>query len=187
MKQPVKKKVFAICGSTRQCSANLQLLKNIASLTAGEWEVDIFTDLALLPHFNPDLDKEGENPPGAIPSLRQKIAMSDGVLICTPEYVFSLPGSLKNLLEWMVSTTVFSEKPVAIITASAHGEKGHEALRLIMKTIYADLREGAQLLISGVRAKIGPSGQITDRPTKEQILSLVSCFSAQMGEERSKP
>ncbi|MGN6164693.1 MAG: NADPH-dependent FMN reductase [Flavisolibacter sp.] len=132
-------KVFAVCGSTRTHSANLRLLQAIAKLAAAEMETEIYNDLAQLPHFNPDLDKENDEAPAVVQWLRNKIKEADGVLICTPEYVFSLPGSLKNFIEWMVSTTVFSEKPVAFITASASGVKAHADLQLIMKTIYADL------------------------------------------------
>src|SRR6187402_3552834 len=112
----MKKKIFAICGSTRTNSANLQLLKAIAVLSVNEFEIEIYDQLAALPHFNPDTDNE--TPPEAVAILREKIKTCDGVLICTPEYIFSLPGSLKNAIEWMVSTTLFSHKPTAIITAS---------------------------------------------------------------------
>ncbi len=64
-------------------------------------------------------DLDGENPPEAVLAFRKQIAAADGVLICTPEYVFTLPGSLKNALEWCVSTTIFSQKPTGLITASA--------------------------------------------------------------------
>jgi NAD(P)H-dependent FMN reductase len=101
------------------------------------------------------------------------------VIICTPEYVFSLPGALKNAIEWTVSTTLFSEKPVALITASALGQKAHEALQLIMKTIYARFDEQTQLLISGVRAKIKDTG-IVDEGTLQQVRSLVSHFAERM-------
>ena len=67
--------------------------------------------------------------------FRKSIEEADAVLICTPEYVFSLPGILKNALEWTVSTTVFSDKPTALLTASSSGEKAHESLLLVMKTL----------------------------------------------------
>jgi NAD(P)H-dependent FMN reductase len=175
-----KMKVFAICGSTRINSANLQLLHAIANLAAKEMEMEIYNALADLPHFNPDLDKENDEVPDAVQSLRNKIKEADGVLVCTPEYVFSLPGSLKNLIEWMVSTTVFSEKPVALITASASGAKAHADLQLIMKTIYADLHRQSQLLISGVRAKINSNGEITDDATLQKIKELIARFIIQM-------
>ena len=119
-----RKKVLAISGSTRKESSNLQIVQAIARLSADNLDMDIFQELDSLPHFNPDLD--GDQVPPAVTAFRNRIREAAGVLICTPEYVFSLPGSLKNALEWMVSTTIFSGKPVALITAAAQGEKAHD-------------------------------------------------------------
>jgi NAD(P)H-dependent FMN reductase len=176
-----KKKVFAICGSTRASSANLSIIQYLAGITSNELEVEIYSDLASLPHFNPDLDKDIA--PVIVEKLRTKIKDADGVLICTPEYVFSLPGALKNLIEWCVSTTIFSEKPVALITASAHGAKAHESLKLIMKTIYADVREEAQLLIQGAKGKIDSSGEIADVVTAQHLQQLAGFFINQLNEK----
>ncbi len=175
MKDPMKKKIFAICGSTRANSANLQLLKAIAALSANEFEIEIYDQLAVLPHFNPDIDNE--TPPEEVTTLREKIKACDGVLICTPEYVFSLPGSLKNAIEWMVSTTLFSHKPTAIITASGLGERAHESLQLIMKTIEAKMTAQTQLHISGVRSKVNANGEIIDESTLNKINELIASFS----------
>src|SRR5689334_13830668 len=125
--------ILAIIGSTRAQSSNLHLVQWIAAHYKDDYIIEIFDTLDELPHFNPDLDNEDVSP--KVVQLRNKIASADGVLICTPEYVFSLPGSLKNALEWTVSTTVFSDKPTALITASGLGEKAHESLQLIMRTL----------------------------------------------------
>ena len=115
----MKKRIFAISGSTRSQSANLKLLHLIADWVEDRYDVEIFEGIAQLPHFNPDVDKD--EAPLEVQALRTKISEADAVLICTPEYVFSLPGSLKNALEWMVSTTILSDKPTGLITASASG------------------------------------------------------------------
>ena len=112
----------------------------------------------------------------AVTGLRS-IAAADGVVICTPEYVFSLPGSLKNAIEWTVSTTVFSNKPVAIITASGLGEKAHEALQLIMKTIEATMLPSTQLLIQGARTKLNDSGEIVDEAILKKTKELIEALS----------
>jgi len=95
-----KVKILAITGSTRNNSSNYKILKFISEHIKDSFEVEIFEDLAEIPHFNPDLDKE--NPPKEVEVFRNKIISADGVIICTPEYVFSLPGSLKNALDWCV-------------------------------------------------------------------------------------
>lgn len=169
-----KKKIFAIIGSTRARSSNLQLVKRFADLTVEKFTVTIFEGLSALPHFNPDLDNE--NPPPQIIEFRQQIINADGVIICTPEYVFSLPGSLKNAIEWCVSTTIFSQKPVGLITASASGEKGQEELKLVMKTIETKFNEETTLLIRGIKGKFDNEGNLTDEETKTRLTKFINSF-----------
>ncbi|GAC1420666.1 MAG: NADPH-dependent FMN reductase [Flavisolibacter sp.] len=168
------KKILALCGSTRKKSSNLQILQFIQQSFAAQLNIEIYTQLEFLPHFNPDRD--GQDPPSAVVSFRKKINEADGVIICTPEYVFSLPGTLKNAIDWMVSTTLFSELPVALITASGLGQKAHESLIMIMKTIYAQTNPELQLLIQGARAKINTDGIICDPDTSQAIQKLMEEF-----------
>jgi chromate reductase, NAD(P)H dehydrogenase (quinone) len=172
------KRVLAISGSTRANSANAQVLRAAAALAGDRWAVTYYNQLDGLPHFNPDLDND--NPPESVVALRQQLEAADGLLICTPEYVFSLPGSLKNALEWLVSTTLLTNKPTALITASAAGEKAHESLQLILSTLQARYVPGTTLLISGVRGKLDAYGSLTDVPTQQAIEGLVSLFSSLM-------
>jgi len=176
----MKNKVLAICGSTRSTSANLQILRYLENISKDDLEFEIYTELDKLPYFNPDLDKDVA--PSIVEELRNKIKKANGVLICTPEYVFSLPGALKNAIEWCVSTTVFSEKPVALITASAHGAKAHESLQLVMKTIYSALQPDTQLLIQGAKGKINNEGEITDSRTAQQLNNVIGAFINQLSE-----
>ncbi len=168
------KKIFVIIGSAGAHSANEKLVANIASLTRGFFEPDVFNSLKSLPHFDPQLSVEGT--PQSILDFRNRIAAADGVIICTPEYIFSIPSGLKNAIEWCVSTTVFSEKPMGIITASASGVKGHEELKMIMKTLYSKFREDTTLLIQGVKGKISDQCEITDSKTKIELAEFVECF-----------
>lgn len=173
-----RKKVLAISGSTRSQSANLHLINAIAALAANRWNVEIFQGLAALPHFNPDLDTEA--PPESVTHFRDLLKKADGVLICTPEYVFSLPGSLKNAIEWTVSTTLFSQKPVALVTAATLGQKAHEALQLIMKTVEAKTDAQSQLLISSVNSKLSADGRLIDATTLNAVQALVTSFTEAM-------
>jgi len=174
----VKKiKIFAITGSTRKNSSNFKILKFISQNISSQFEVEIFEDLEGIPHFNPDLDNEF--PPEKVISFRSKIIQADGVLICTPEYVFSLPGSLKNALEWCVSTTIFSNKKTGILTASASGEMAHQQLLLIMKTLDAKFENNSQLLIQGVRGKINETGQVINSQTLEALRFFINNFENQ--------
>ncbi len=170
----LRKSVFAICGSTRANSSNLQIIKAIAKLAKDDLDIEIYDGLDRLPHFNPDLDNEHVS--AIVTEFRNKLIAADGILFCTPEYVFSLPGSLKNAIEWTVSTTIFTNKPVAIITASSLGEKTHESLQLILKTINARFDDQSQLLISGVKTKVNNHAEITDAFTLKKINELIRAF-----------
>lgn len=169
-----KRKILAISGSTRKNSSNFKILSYISNQLNSKFEVEIFEDIDQLPHFNPDLDNQ--NPPTEIHSFRNKIINADGVIICTPEYVFSLPGSLKNALEWCVSTTIFSNKKTGLITASASGEMGHEQLLLVMKTLEAKFDDTTQLLIQGVRGKVNEEGEIVSVETVEALQNFIKNF-----------
>jgi NAD(P)H-dependent FMN reductase len=168
------KKIFVIIGSASKNSSNEKLIENFAVLTKKIFSLEIFDDLKTLPHFDPELSTS--NPPAEILQFREHIEKADGIVICTPEYIFSVPGGLKNAIEWCVATTVFSEKPVGIITASADGQKGHEELQLIMKTLTAKFTAETTLLIRGIKGKINNQGQITDSKTKEDLVKFIEAF-----------
>src|SRR3954470_17439536 len=111
-------KIIAICGSLRAQSSNLALLRAAAKIAA---EVQIYDGMGKLPHFNPDDDVEGATPPPAVAELRAMLADADGILISSPEYAHGVPGSLKNMLDWLVSDGALVDKPVALINASPVG------------------------------------------------------------------
>ena len=121
-----RKNIFVIIGSASRNSANQKLIDVFAALTIDDFKLTIYNDLKSLPHFDPELSIE--KTPKIVVEFREAIDNADGIIICTPEYIFSLPSGLKNAIEWCVSTTVFSDKPMGLITASASGQKGHEEL-----------------------------------------------------------
>jgi chromate reductase, NAD(P)H dehydrogenase (quinone) len=168
------KNILAISGSLRAKSTNLTIIENIAEMFADQINVTIYDGLANLPYFNPDLESAASI--AEVEDFRRQIRESDGVLICTPEYVFSIPGALKNALEWTVGTSDFAGKPTALITASSLGEKTHESLFLVLKTIEAKISDDTALLISGARTKINSTGKLSDAPTIEAINLLIESF-----------
>jgi chromate reductase len=168
------KNILAISGSLRARSTNLTIIENISEMFSGKINVTIYDGLARLPHFNPDLEQAA--PIAEVADFRRLIRAADGVLICTPEYVFSIPGALKNALEWTVGTSDFAGKPVALITASSLGEKTHESLFLVLKTIEAKISERTALLISGARTKINSTGKLSDAPTIEALNLVIESF-----------
>jgi chromate reductase len=168
------KKIFVINGSASESSSNQKLIDNVAELTKDFFSLVVSNDLKTLPHFDPELSTN--NTPQVILDFRECIKNADGILICTPEYVFSIPSGLKNAIEWCVSTTVFSDKPTGLITASASGEKGQEELQLIMKTLMAKFTDDTTLLIQAVKGKINEQGNITDSKTKKDLEKFIDAF-----------
>lgn len=169
-----KKNILAIIGSASANSSNLKLVEHIGILTKDNFNLNIYTDLKTLPHFDPELSEN--NPPEAIVALRSAIQNADGILICTPEYIFSIPSGLKNAIEWCIATTIFTDKPTALITASASGEKAHEELQLIMQTAMAKFTTKTTLLISGIKGKLDHQGNFTDNKTEKQVLNFIDAF-----------
>ena len=139
------KKIIAIIGSLSGRSSNKAIVNHIAGLAADKLDIDIYDGIRDLPQFNPDLDDE--NPPNSVVEFRQRVRDCDGVLISTPEYIFGVPGALKNALDWTVSTADFREKPVALIVASTSGEKAYESLLFTLQTIeLTDVRSSFRTL-----------------------------------------
>ncbi|WP_338815018.1 NADPH-dependent FMN reductase [Bernardetia sp. Wsw4-3y2] len=169
-----KKKVFIIIGSASDNSTNQKLIENFVNSTKDDLDCLVYNELKLLPHFDPLLSSQ--NSPKEIVEFREKIQNADAIVICTPEYVFSIPSGLKNAIEWCVSTTVFSNKPTGLITASANGQKAHEELQLIMKTVMAKFTDDTVLLIEGIKGKINEQGQITDSKTSEDLTLFINQF-----------
>jgi chromate reductase len=169
-----KKNIFIIIGSASKDSVNEKLIDLFTHATNDSFICTVFKDLKTLPHFDPELSTD--KAPASIIAFRNSIEKADGIIICTPEYVFSIPSGLKNAIEWCVPTTVFSEKPTGLITASASGEKAHEELQLIMKTLMAKLKNETILLIQGAKGKIDESGQLNDAKTKTDFLNFIDAF-----------
>jgi chromate reductase len=175
-------KILAITGSVRPGSASQYIINYLTEKFSGIAEIHLFKSLSELPYFDPGI-AEG-NIPEPVRRFREDIASSDGVLFCTPEYVFSLPGILKNALEWTVSMTIFTQKPVAIIIAAASGEKALESLELIMETFSAALDKDSTLLIKAAKGRLGSAGEITDKQLEADLKSLFEAFAKRIGSQQ---
>lgn len=156
-------KVLAISGSLRTGSSNTALLEAAAGLAHPGIEIVTFRGLGELPHFNPDLDAEGHEPPPEVAALRAQVSAADGVIISSPEYAHGLPGALKNALDWLVSYPDFAGKPVLLWNASAAGGQWAQASLLeILNTMSARVLVEASLLDPFLRRKLRPGADLTD-------------------------
>ena len=172
------KKVIAICGSTRKESVNLSYIQAITNLAGGIFEVSLFDGLADLPHFNPDNDIQPA--PENVTKFRNALRTADGILICTPEYAMGVPGTLKNAIDWTVSSCEFLHKPVALVTASSQGKKAHLSWLDTLQIIESRITNETQLLISYAKTKININREITDAETLKEVNLLIHAFAELM-------
>lgn len=115
-------RILAISGSLKSTSTNSALLRACAALAPASMQFHFYDQqIGALPHFRPDLDEEGMTPPAEVAELRRLLAQSDAVLISCPEYAHGVPGSFKNALDWLVSTSELTDKPLALLMASPSG------------------------------------------------------------------
>jgi chromate reductase len=170
--------ILAMSGSLRASSNNTRLLRATGALAPEGMVFTIFDGLADLPHFSPDLD--GADPPLSVHNLRKLLQAVDGVLICTPEYAFGVPGALKNALDWTVSSGEFYGKPVAIISASPSptgGDKAHASLLLTMNALGAHVPTGGKLMIPAIGKKLHANGEVSDLETRQALRSVLDALA----------
>jgi NAD(P)H-dependent FMN reductase len=128
-------RILAICGSLQAKSKNLTLLDAAAAAVSAGVEVVLFDGLRDLPHFNPDIEASGV--PESVRRWRQALADSHAVLVASPEYGFSLPGVLKNGIDWVIGSGELEGKVVAITTAVPGPERGRRGLQALRDTLTA--------------------------------------------------
>jgi len=138
-------RLLALCGSLRAVSTNLTLLKAAGLLAPPGVVIERFEGLADLPHFNPDLDVEPAPP--QVTAFREAVRRADGLIISSPEYARGVPGSLKNALDWLVSSDLFPQKPVALFNASDRSVAMQAALRLTLETMSAKMVDVATITV----------------------------------------
>lgn len=156
-------RALLISGSTRAGSANTAALMTAVALAPREVRAHLYHGLAALPAFNPDHD--GELLPEQVADLRREIGQADVVLFCTPEYAGTLPGSLKNLLDWTVGGGDLYGKPVAWVNVAAAANRGQgaqETLAMVLGYVGAAVIEPACRHLPVDRSAIGPDGMVTD-------------------------
>ncbi len=173
-----KIKILGIAGSLRKGSYNMAVLRSAAELVPQNAELKIF-DLNGIPVFNQDM----ESPlPERVREFKIEIMAADAILIATPEYNHSMPGVLKNALDWAsrpYGNNSFEGKPVAIMSASegmVGGERAQGPLRQVF--VYLDMHpiNKPEVLIANVSKKIDASGKLIDEDTKEHVKKLLDAL-----------
>jgi NAD(P)H-dependent FMN reductase len=137
--------ILAISGSLRAGSSNTALLQAAAMLAPADVTVELYAGLAGLPHFNPDL--EGSEPASVL-ALRAALRGADALLFSSPEYAHGVPGSLKNMLDWVVGSGELVGKPVALLQATPYGSFVRAALLETLTVMEGQVVEAASISLS---------------------------------------
>jgi chromate reductase len=180
--QPIR--VLGISGSLRRDSYNTVLLREIGDQLAAEGiEFEIYDDLKAVPPYDED-DDVGEGP-AAVARIREAVAEADAVFFATPEYNSSIPGQLKNAVDWLsrpMETNVLRNKPVAVVGASmaAFGAVWAQAeLRKVLAATGAQVIEG-EVPVGHAHARFDENGRLNDPEIEEQLQAVVSNLLAEL-------
>src|SRR6266540_1103196 len=169
-------KVLGISGSLRRDSYNTKLLRAAEELLPAGVELEIYRGLKAIPPY--DEEDDVEPAPQAVADLRDAVAKADGVLFATPEYNASIPGQLKNALDWVSrppATNALRNKPVAVVGAStgAFGAVWSQAeLRKVLATIGARVVEG-EVAVGHAHTRFDDDGLLVDDDIREQLHEVV--------------
>ena len=167
-------KILAISGSLRQGSHNTDLLRGAAAGAPDGIDIELYHGLKDIPPYDADDDVPGDQPI-AVQQLKAALASADAILISTPEYNSSIPGVLKNAVDWAsrpVATNPLRNKPVAVIGASTgmFGAVWAQAeLRKVLGATGARVTE-VELAVGHAHEHLDPDGHPSD-PTQEEALS----------------
>jgi chromate reductase len=170
--------IVGLCGSLRAASYNRMAMKLAGECMPTSMKLDA-VQWRDVPVFDGDVFAKGL--PAPVAALRERVRRADGVLIVTPEYNFSIPGGLKNVLDWLSrgDDQPFALKPVAILTASpgpVGGARVQYDLRKVMLFMNAMVLTKPEVFIGGAAAKFDADGRCTDETTRKFVTAQMAAF-----------
>lgn len=172
-KTPIK--LLGINGSLRRASYNLYLLNALREVLPEGVTLTTFDRLGDIPLYNQDVDAQGD--PEPVTAFKQAIAAADGLVFATPEYNYSVPGVLKNAIDWASRTkpnlpSPLRGKPVGIMGA-AQGMSGtmraQHHLRQILVFTNSPMLLQPEVIIPKAQERFSPEGKLTDETTREHL------------------
>ena len=173
-------KVLAFAGSLRKGSYNKALIRTAVEVARPSVAIEVY-DLEGIPPFNGDFEN---NPPQKVVEFKQKISAADALLIATPEYNYSVPGVLKNALDWASRPPAgnpLQGKPVAIMSASTGRFGGVRAQYHLRQTfVYLDMHpvNKPEVMLSDAANNVNAKGKVTNEQTRQLIGKLLEALTA---------
>jgi chromate reductase len=173
-------RILGIAGSLRRGSFNAATLRTAQDLAPSGMTIESF-DIGPIPLYNEDVRQQGFPP--HVEDLRARIKSADGLLIVTPEYNYSIPGVLKNAIDWASRPPEqpFDGKPIGVMGASAgtHGSsRAQYHLRQCFVFLNGMVMNRPEVMIPTAQNKFDADGKLTDQPTREFITAHLTAFKA---------
>src|SRR5215510_16414043 len=174
--------IVSICGSLRKASFNRMLMQALPSFAPTGMSIKEAPSFAELPLYNADI-QNGPGFPAPVGTLADAIRAADGVIFCTPEYNFSIPGGLKNAIDWVsrLPNQPFAGKPVALQSASpgpVGGARVQYDLRKAMVFLDAFTLNKPEIFIGNCASKLDEqTGEIKDETTRGFIKQQLAAFA----------
>jgi chromate reductase len=185
--------LVGLSGSLRGASYNAMLLRAAAQLTPAGTTVEIAT-IRGIPLYDGDVEAS-EGIPATVQELKKKITAADGLLIVTPEYNNSIPGVLKNAIDWLSRPsedirTVFGGRPVAVIGITP-GQGGTALAQTAWLPIWRTLGTipwfGGRLMVSNAEDVFDSEGKMIDEKTKARLETFIKGFATFASARRPLP
>jgi NAD(P)H-dependent FMN reductase len=175
-------RILAVSGSLSETSTNTALLRAAAECLPAGTEFTFAASIGELPFFDPAY---ADHLPATVAHWSAEVAGADAVLIATPEYAFSLPGVLKNALDWLVGTGDLHHKAVAVLSASSTLGGGANAQQAIGQTLRAHAAHiVATLEVPSAKQKF-EAGRLIHDVTRDQLAAVLAALSASVAESYS--
>ncbi|HMZ75278.1 MAG TPA: NADPH-dependent FMN reductase [Zoogloea sp.] len=178
MSSPLK--IVTLLGSLRQGSYNAAIARALPTVAGEDVVVEALPSIRDIPVYDADLQAEGFPP--AVIALADAIRAADGVVIVTPEYNYSVPGALKNAIDWLsrVPEQPFAGKPVAIQTASMGilgGARCQYHLRQVLVFLDCHVLNKPEVMIGAVQDKVNAAGELADTGTLKRLDEQLLAFT----------
>ncbi|MGC1551088.1 MAG: NADPH-dependent FMN reductase [Rhodanobacter sp.] len=170
------RRVLCLSGSLRRVSSNTAALQAAQQLAPPSLELVLYDGLGTLPLFNPD--DEVEPLPASVAALRTAVGESDALLMACPEYAHGVPGAFKNLLDWLVGSLEFPDKPLLLLNASGRGSHhAQDALGEILRTMSANLLAPQPLEVALSGAGCTREQVLADPARCTELSAVLDCLT----------
>ena len=173
--------LITICGSLRAASYNAMVARSLPQLAPDGMKIKASPPIDVLPLYNADIQALGF--PDPVNALGESIRSADGVIFVTPEYNYSVPGVLKNAIDWVsrIPDQPFKNKAIALQSASQGvlgGARAQYHLRQMMVFLEAYVFNRPEIMIAAAKGKFDEAkGQLTDEPTRALIKQQLAAYA----------